>query len=369
VARQLNDTRYIARQVRSYLQLLGIPVNVTRGQVTAGLRRHWGLNTILSPDGSDEKNRADHRHHAVDAAVIAMTNAKHLKNLARREDFRREREPFPLPWPGFREEIKRVIEQIVVSYAPTRRVRGPLHEETNYGKTPEPNEFVYRKPLADLTFNEVGKIRDNFIRGLVEKRLDERCPGWRDKAGTERIPASVFPEKDPLCLPNRHGDPIPVRKVRIITTISNPIGLPTERPYRFVKPGENHHLEIFKYTDKKGRPVYEAIVVSLFEAAQRLRRREPVVSRVHPERPDAQFVMSLCKNDMVRYRENGGPWRYYRIQKFSGSDGRFDIFLRFHTASTIENKETLVRLTTLKPTQQIEKVNVSVLGKVTPAHD
>ncbi|MCX7625571.1 MAG: type II CRISPR RNA-guided endonuclease Cas9 [Candidatus Sumerlaeaceae bacterium] len=367
VARQLNDTRYIARQVREYLQLLGVPVNVTRGQVTAALRRHWGLNTILSPDGSDEKNRLDHRHHAVDAAVIAMTTAKHLKNLARREDFRREREPFPAPWAGFREAVQCAVEKIIVSFAPTRRVRGPLHEETNYGPTGGDGKYVYRKPVRELTLNEVrDKVRDPEIKRIIEERLDEKYPEWRQQKGTDRIPAHVIPENQPIVLRNRRGDPVPIKKVRLVTSLGNAIGLPRSQPYRYVKPGENHHLEIFEY-EERGKHKMEAVAVTLFEAAQRLRNGQPVVSRQHPTRPDARFVMSLCKNDMVRVKEKEGPWRYLRVQKFSTVPA-LDLLLQPHTVVGA-NSDTALRINSFKPGFTMEKINVSVLGEITPAND
>ena len=55
VARQLNDTRYICVEVRGYLQQLGVPVEISKGEATATLRHRWRLNTMLSPDGSNEK--------------------------------------------------------------------------------------------------------------------------------------------------------------------------------------------------------------------------------------------------------------------------------------------------------------------------
>ena len=74
VQRQLNDTAYISRCVSQYLRCLGARVVCTRGDMTADVRHWWGLNSILQPDGSDRKNRDDHRHHAIDALVIALTD-------------------------------------------------------------------------------------------------------------------------------------------------------------------------------------------------------------------------------------------------------------------------------------------------------
>lgn len=383
VARQLNDTRYIARQVRSYLQLLGVPVNVTRGQVTAALRRHWGLNTILSPDGSDEKNRMDHRHHAVDAAVIAMTTAKHLKNLARREDFRREREPFPAPWPNFRNEIKRAVEGIVVSFAPTRRIRGRLHEETNYGPTRLPNVFVRRKPLDELTPSEAEMIRDPRIRLMVLKRLE----GQKVKKLKE-----LFTAENPLRLPSRDGNGVVVKKVRVLTKCNTAIPLPANAPARYVFPDENHHLEVFEVYTRLKKEI-RAISVSRFEAAQRIRRNEPVVKRSLDGVPNANFLFSLCKNDMLRLSIPGyGPF-VYRVQGLSvdATTGSVDLHLSYHTfVSSGESKEAnptigkeneiVLAFKNNKPPMRIrwrsfpqsiefKKVNVSVLGEITPAHD
>jgi CRISPR-associated endonuclease Csn1 len=81
VSRQLSDTAYISRAVSQYVRSLGTPVITPRGGMTAELRRFWGLNLLLGDDG--EKNRADHRHHAVDAAIIALTNRARLHALAR----------------------------------------------------------------------------------------------------------------------------------------------------------------------------------------------------------------------------------------------------------------------------------------------
>ncbi|MDR2463465.1 MAG: hypothetical protein LBD30_06765 [Verrucomicrobiales bacterium] len=87
--RQLNDTRYICTKVKKYLGQLyarnadhqRVRVRVSKGVLTAALRKAWNLNTILSDDGI--KNRADHRHHAIDAAVIAATSTRFMQSLSR----------------------------------------------------------------------------------------------------------------------------------------------------------------------------------------------------------------------------------------------------------------------------------------------
>ncbi|MCH7749258.1 MAG: protein kinase, partial [Acidobacteria bacterium] len=102
--RQLNDTRYISRVVLQYLRcLLEVPHNALaiRGEKTKDLRLHWGLNFVLRHDDLDVKNRDDHRHHAVDAIVVALTNQRRLQQLAdidRRGGTERTGEILLEPW-------------------------------------------------------------------------------------------------------------------------------------------------------------------------------------------------------------------------------------------------------------------------------
>lgn len=73
LARALNDTRHLSRVAASYLKLVCPQgTRVIPGGMTALLRGKFGLHDILSLKG--EKNRNDHRHHAVDACVIGVTD-------------------------------------------------------------------------------------------------------------------------------------------------------------------------------------------------------------------------------------------------------------------------------------------------------
>ena len=87
LSRQLNETRYIARLARTYLSTTGAEVWVTPGRLTADLRHRWGLNSVLGDHNREEaferdKNRNDHRHHALDAVVVAMTDRALLQKVA-----------------------------------------------------------------------------------------------------------------------------------------------------------------------------------------------------------------------------------------------------------------------------------------------
>jgi len=317
VLRQLNDTRYIAREAARYLRsIVEEPHHVLcpKGSHTAELRRHWGLNTVLrempnSPawggendlrDG--EKDRSDHRHHAIDALVVALTDQSRLQQLAR---IQREGgtettgEVLPEPWPTFRQSVIDAVAQINVSHRVQRRVSGALHKETIYGPVREKTvrgelvqrdgEFVVRKPLESLTLAMIEDIRDTAIRDLVVRRLKDRHIEFgRGSKGS--IGKDVWQPQ--LAMPSG----IPVKKVRIIKrddTIQSIRG-----GTAYVKPGSIHHLCIFEWAEK-GKRKRDAIFVTRLEAINRIKRKEPIIQRIHPQRPDARFVMSLSPGEMV----------------------------------------------------------------------
>jgi CRISPR-associated endonuclease Csn1 len=142
LARALNDTRYLSRVAREYLSLV-CPQNtrVIPGQMTAMMRAKFGLNDILGLDG--EKNRNDHRHHAVDACVIAVTDQGMLQRFAKASASAREKQlnrlvdDMPLPWPTYREHVARAVHNIWVSHKPDHGYEGAMHEDTAWGLLPE----------------------------------------------------------------------------------------------------------------------------------------------------------------------------------------------------------------------------------------
>jgi CRISPR-associated endonuclease Csn1 len=138
LARALNDTRHLSRIAREYLSLVcAAGTRVIPGQMTAMLRAKFGLNDILGPDG--EKNRNDHRHHAVDACVVAVTDQGLLQRFAqasadaRSKALNRLVEAMPDPWPSYREHVRRAVNAIWVSHKPDHGHEGAMMEATAYG--------------------------------------------------------------------------------------------------------------------------------------------------------------------------------------------------------------------------------------------
>lgn len=139
LARALNDTAYLSRIAKEYLSLICPPnkVRAIPGRMTALLRGKFGLDHLLS--GAERKNRNDHRHHAVDAAVIGVTEQGLLQRFAQASARARARqldrlvESMPFPWPTYREHVERALGHIIVSHKPDHGYQGAMHEKTAWG--------------------------------------------------------------------------------------------------------------------------------------------------------------------------------------------------------------------------------------------
>jgi CRISPR-associated endonuclease Csn1 len=105
INRQLQETRFISREIKQLLNNICRNVYATSGPVTDYLRHHWGYDlilqklnwhkyesigkTVIEADKHgkplykivDWSKRDDHRHHAVDALVIACTKQSYIQQL------------------------------------------------------------------------------------------------------------------------------------------------------------------------------------------------------------------------------------------------------------------------------------------------
>jgi hypothetical protein len=90
-----------------------------------------------------------------------------------------------------------------------------------------------------------------------------------------------------------------VKKVRIETDESRPLAAGLRA--RNVTGGEFHHFEILRRPGKRG-PQIDFEPVSVEEAMERVRRKAPVVQRVHQ---GAEFVCSVSKRDTFAITKGG----------------------------------------------------------------
>jgi hypothetical protein len=187
-----------------------------------------------------------------------------------------------------------VIRAIRVSHRPDHHLRGALHAESLYSpprseRGAAPRHRI-RKWLSSLTPEQVRDIVDTKVREAVEAKLKEL--GQTD-------PRDAFKNNaDPPTLGNRHGDPVPIRRVRVYVSVS-PQRIGTGATARHVVSKDNHHLAIYRLSaDKKGTARWTGEAVSLLEALKRMNLPgRPVIAPVNES--GAPLVMALYKGDLV----------------------------------------------------------------------
>lgn len=424
IARQLVDTGYISRLAVEYLGMLVRPKNVlgSKGKYTAELRWQWGLDTVLPdiPDspawqevhlqaeekekqakearkegreeeaeglekearqlrenGLGEKNRADHRHHAIDAIVVALTDQSRLQQLSRIEKqggTRTTGEVLEEPWVNFRRSILARAERMRVSHRVQRKVSGALHDETQYAVArvtdPELQEeggvFAVRKPVVALTDAEIPRIRDRRIRELVQAKLG--VTGGRAKKGSKEGGKKAGKKESGqdreailanLAWPNG----LPIRKVRITKPEKTIQVIREGTQPTYVRPGSTHHLCIFEIPrgDKVER---DAVFVTMLEAARRVRDREPIIRREHPNEPGATFLMSLSKGELVELEYRGKKvLATYRTA--ASTQGQIYFAPHSDARPSAECAKLVVNCNTLRG----RKVTVDPIGRVRWAND
>lgn len=325
--RALVDTQYLARIASSYLDTLfdaGGHVWVVPGRMTEMLRRHWGLNSLLSDAdrGAEKaKNRTDHRHHAIDAAVIGATDRGLLNRISKAagqgeaagqsaELIARDTDP---PWEGFRTDIADRVKTIVVSHradhgridVEARKLgrdstAGQLHNDTAYGIVDD-QSVVSRAPLLSLKPNDIlettkGKnIRDPHL----QKALEDATAGKEGKAFEDALRA--FSAKD--------GPYKGIRRVRLVEALQKSarvqVGEQSDgTALKAYKGDSNHCYEIWRNPDG----ALQSVVVTTFEAHTGIERRHPAAKR----------LIRLHKDDMVRLGKSKFGPIIATVAKFSG---------------------------------------------------
>ena len=279
VARQMNDTCYISKFISEILSKIvrsdeqdeGVHsknVILCTGKITSILRQDWGLNdiwdnlilprfermnnllqkekfTIYSIEKqkkipvvpindqfkSFQKKRIDHRHHALDAIIIACVTGEHInyinnqhalekgkdkKEKQKEHDKLREKLCikkynkgseenyswiFKKPWAHFTQEVRTALEGIVVSFKQNLRV---INKATNYYKRwveengryikkmvkQEGTNWAIRKPLHEETISskiylDREEITKNDILTATRKTVDSSFDEKRIKKITD----------------------------------------------------------------------------------------------------------------------------------------------------------------------------------------
>ena len=338
--RQLRLTQYISRQAMAILQQGIRRVSASEGGVTARLRSLWGYDDILhtlnldrydsmgetervSREGEtteklrikDWSKRKDHRHHAIDALVVASTRQGYIQRL-NRVSSESEREAMSgeievqkatktdklsllerwltqRPHLSVRAVSDKVAE-ILISYRPGKRVvtrgrniylrhgkkcvqsgllvpRGPLSKETVYGQITVNGEpqIVCKYDLHSLKAKDVDYVVDLALRKRLKELLAQH--GGKEK---EAFAGYVYMDEA--------GTQGPIRSVRCFTGLDRDKMKAVKYDEQgeavgFVSPRNNHHLAI--YRTPKGKLVES--IVTFWDAVDRARYGIPLVI-THP---------------------------------------------------------------------------------------
>ena len=262
IERQLNDSRYISKLVKTLMsnivreegeeQDISKNVIATNGTITDRLKKEWGIKdvwnhiilprfkrlneltgsgkfTVPSASGHEipdmplamqkgfNKKRIDHRHHAMDAIVIACTTREHV-NLLNNESAKSENavnryqlsrklrryeqteiirdgerktisvaREFIKPWPTFTADVEKVLNGIVVSFKQNLRI---INKTTNRYQHYENGKklmvsqvkgdsWAVRKPLHKETV--FGEVNLRFTREVALKEALKQPKAIVDK--------------------------------------------------------------------------------------------------------------------------------------------------------------------------------------------
>nr|WP_232226250.1 type II CRISPR RNA-guided endonuclease Cas9 [Flavobacterium sp. ACAM 123] len=124
---QIPDTGIITRYAQAYLKSYFKRVESVKGGMVAEFRKIWGIQESYQKDGKKyfiEKDRSKHTHHTIDAITIAcMTKDKydvlaHAWTLEDKEQVTDARKLLAdsKPWKTFKEDLKKIEEEILVSH-------------------------------------------------------------------------------------------------------------------------------------------------------------------------------------------------------------------------------------------------------------
>ncbi|MEN6456790.1 MAG: type II CRISPR RNA-guided endonuclease Cas9 [Prolixibacteraceae bacterium] len=254
IERQLNDSRYISRVIKNLLsnvvreseeaEVTSKHVIPCNGGITDRLKKDWGLNDVWndiiyprferlnqitnssqfgqweSKDGKQifqiqipiefqkgfSKKRIDHRHHAMDALVIACATRNHIsylnneaakpnasgtrydlrRQLRRIETIQREKvidgqrvlqsievaKEFHKPWPTFTQDAKLALDKLIVSFKQNLRI---INKTSNYYQRFDSSgeRIVDRQMKGDSWAIRKSMHKDTFFGRVNLKRVRE----------------------------------------------------------------------------------------------------------------------------------------------------------------------------------------------------
>ncbi|MEJ5995424.1 type II CRISPR RNA-guided endonuclease Cas9 [Pedobacter sp. Du54] len=367
IDRQLRDTQYIARKSREILQKICNNVTTTEGGITTKLRNLWGWDDVLmnlqmpkyrefgqtkikewtSEHGKRKHQkeeienwtkRDDHRHHAIDALVIACTKQGFIQRINTlnssdtKDELRKEiEEQKKLLGKSFNENdyehlhnskltllddylrsqmpitfstkyVEAKADKILISFKSGKKVatitkfkatgknkdtgvivpRGALHEQNVYGKI---KTIEKDKPLKYL-FENSGKIINPTIRNLIEKRLLENGNNPKSALSTlKKNPIYLNKEKTEILEKGSCYEYVTVRKYHLSTIKSSQVDDIVDERMKFL---------VKKRLAQFGNKEKEAFKDTLWLNKE---KQIPIITVRLFARPDADNLQAIKKDE------------------------------------------------------------------------
>src|SRR5690554_234512 len=405
IERQLNDTRYISKFISNVLSNIVrseknddginskniIPLN---GKITSELKQDWGLNDVWNDlilprfermnqitnsnlfttynekyqkylptvpfeySKGFQKKRIDHRHHALDALIIACATRDHvnlLNNQSAKSEMRRydlqyklrntekwkdkdgkERDKFTefkKPWNTFTEDSRNVLETIIVSFKQNLRVinkatnkyekwvqtngvkkkelveqrgvnwaiRKPIHKETVSGKVDLPRIKVPKGKILTATRKSIDtsfslKTIESITDTGIQKILTNYLLSKEGNSELAFSPEGIEDMNKNIEKYNNGKPHQPIYKVRIFETGSKfPLGETGNKKDKYVETAKGTNLFFAIYEDRNEKRSYDTIPLN--EVIERQKQGLNSVPKTNEKGDSLLFYLS--PNDLV----------------------------------------------------------------------
>lgn len=388
ISRQLTDNAYLSRMALKYLRSICGDIWAVSGGMTKLLRDKWNIDSILKRKigdkeiahfelkdkdiGEYKKNRNDHRHHALDASVIALIDRSLVQQISRMNQIRQKNRIEVPPMPVPREELAEKTRNITVSFKPDHGAQGKLSKETLLGKIRRAEQVSISEVKTE---DDIARIRNETVRKAfeaqftelqnikkVQKALKDLYPSvwiYREYF-VSRVPVVSLGEKnidDVVDVKIRsllndfitkhkgekhedvmrqfsetewHGNPsadgkpgkkYKIAKVRCINRVQTPIEITSGRVPRYLCPEDYLAAVVWEIPPKKdgANPSYQATFI----------RRDEIGANGKPKNmekphPAAKKLCMVYKNDCLEFSDNG-RWFKCRVAGYSATKNKFDI--------------------------------------------
>lgn len=373
IARQLTDNAYLSKMALRYLKSVCDNIWSVNGGMTKLLRDKWEIDSILKRKidekeityfglkdeqiGEYKKNRYDHRHHALDASVIALIDRSLVKEIstlnARSQKNRIEVPPMAVP----RIELQEKVKNIVVSFKPDHGAEGKLSKETLLGKIKR-EEVVELSKIeeGDIPFIKNEKVRGDFESKFAEsKDIKKVRKEFKDIYPQVKIFRECFVSRSPIAslkenniedivdakirsrlqdfyvlhkgekfedLLQKFSEETKIKKVRCLNRVQTPIVINSEVP-RYLAPEDYFAAIIWQIPPKKdgAKPTYEAQYIRRNEVGKDNKPKTGVVKAPHPA---AKNLGILHKNDYLEFSDSG-KWYKCRVAGYAATSNKLDV--------------------------------------------